>query len=101
MKTSQTRHLNRIKREFNDLITEKYIKGQKEHGGNLWEHPPEWYVDQAIDEVLDLTAYLFTLKENLLTYRKGLVKEILQAGYDPITKTHSPDHIFEKLMEMK
>ena len=31
--------------------------------------------------------------------RKDYKKELLKAGYDEISKTYSPDHIFEKLNE--
>lgn len=65
MLDSQIRHLNRIKREFNDLLNVKFEKGAKEHGTLLHELSPEWLLDQAIDEALDQVTYLLTLKERL------------------------------------
>lgn len=54
-------HLNRIRKQFNSLVTKKYIAGQKEHGGNLWLK--DGLLDEAINEVVDLAVYLLTLKE--------------------------------------
>jgi len=41
----------------------KYVTGQKEHGGNLWEK--EGLLDMAIDEAIDQVIYLLTLKKQL------------------------------------
>lgn len=65
MKDSQIRHLNRIKREFNDLIDPKFIKGAEEHKTLLHEMSPEWLLDAVIEEILDLAVYALTLKEVL------------------------------------
>jgi len=56
-------HLNKIVNEFTQLASVKYVTGQKEHGGNLWEK--EGLLDMAIDEAIDQVIYLLTLKKQL------------------------------------
>lgn len=54
-------HMERIVSQLSTDLRAKYIKGQQEHGGNLWlKHG---MLENAIDEVLDLAVYLYTLKE--------------------------------------
>lgn len=54
-------HLARILNTFTQDARAKYAKGQREHGGNLWETPG--ILDHAIEEAIDLVVYLYTLKE--------------------------------------
>lgn len=54
-------HSNQVTKEFARLMLLKYAKGQKEHGGKLWEKPD--LLDSAIEEVVDLAFYLITLKQ--------------------------------------
>jgi hypothetical protein len=54
-------HLKRILDAVTHDIDAKYRKGQIEHGGNLWLKPG--MLDNAIEEVLDLAVYLYTLRE--------------------------------------
>lgn len=54
-------HLKRIVDRVSADISAKYRKGQAEHGGNLWLKGG--MLDYAIEEVLDLAVYLYTLKE--------------------------------------
>lgn len=54
-------HLQRLLVFLEARLTDKYIKGQKEHGGALWEKTD--LLDQAIEEAIDLCVYLITLKE--------------------------------------
>lgn len=61
MTPDQEEHLEFIQDEFADLVEDKYRKGQKEHGGNLWEK--EGLLDMAIDEAIDQVVYLLTLKQ--------------------------------------
>lgn len=58
-------HLQRILGAVTRDIDAKYRKGQVEHGGNLWLKPG--MLDNAIEEVLDLAVYLYTLREQLAT----------------------------------
>lgn len=54
-------HLSRILDQLTADLRAKYEAGQIEHGGNLWEKPG--MLEQAIEEVLDLAVYLYTLRE--------------------------------------
>ena len=54
-------HLARIIAHFEADVAAKYEAGQAEHGGNLWEKPG--MIEHAIEEVLDLAVYLYTLRE--------------------------------------
>lgn len=56
-------HLARLKATIAAELDAKYRKGQAEHGGFLWRKPG--MLDQAIDEVLDLAVYLYTLRDQL------------------------------------
>lgn len=61
MTPEQEAHIGRIRAQIGQDITRKYERGQVEHGGNIWEKPR--LLDQAIEEVLDLAVYLYTLRE--------------------------------------
>ncbi len=54
-------HLQRILDRLDADLAAKYEAGQREHGGNLWEKPG--MLEHAIEEVLDLAVYLYTLLE--------------------------------------
>ena len=54
-------HLSEIKKEFAELVTEKYRKGAIEHGGYLWLK--NGLLDMAIDEAIDQVVYLLTLRQ--------------------------------------
>jgi hypothetical protein len=56
-------HLDRLLSEVHTRLKAKYIKGQNEHGGKLWEKPG--LLDEAINEAIDQVVYLMTLKEQL------------------------------------
>ena len=56
-------HVNRILEQVSAELRAKYKKGQEEHGGQLWLKTG--MVDLAIEEVLDLIVYLYTLREQL------------------------------------
>ena len=61
----QEEHLNTIKSAFSFLVNDKYRKGQKEHGGNLFDKTPIQLVDNALDEAIDQVVYLITLRDKL------------------------------------
>jgi hypothetical protein len=54
-------HVDRILTQFNRDLKAKYEAGQEEHGGNIWEKPG--MLAHAIEEVIDLVVYLYTLQE--------------------------------------
>lgn len=59
----QQNHLDSIIKEFSESVTTKYIKGQQEHGGNLWLK--SGLIEMALEEVYDMAVYLITLREQL------------------------------------
>jgi hypothetical protein len=65
MTREQEAHLDRIKAAFLEEVDAKYRAGVREHGGNLWDNPPEWLLDEAMKECIDQYTYLFSLKEKL------------------------------------
>ncbi len=54
------KHIKQIGQEFYKLMSEKYRKGAKEHGGRLWQKTN--MLEEAINESIDLIVYLLTLK---------------------------------------
>jgi len=63
MSIHRANHLNRILNWFESKVSKKYIAGQKEHGGNIWEKTG--LLSQIKDEVIDLVVYIETLEEQL------------------------------------
>ena len=63
MNEPHEKHLAKIKAEFAILVDQKYRKGQKEHGGKLWEKPG--LIDMALEEAIDMVVYLLSLKDQL------------------------------------
>jgi hypothetical protein len=63
MTKEQEKHLLKIKQQFDIAVDYKYRKGQKEHGGNLFDNSPEHLLDCAIEEAIDLLVYLLTLRD--------------------------------------
>ena len=61
---AQLDHVFRVLTKHSKLTVGKYEAGQREHGGNCWEKPG--MLSHAIDEVSDLTVYLWTLREQML-----------------------------------
>lgn len=57
MTTQQRNHRDKITREFLNEFPGKYNKGQKEHGGNLWQKP---LASAMVEEALDFYAYAKT-----------------------------------------
>jgi hypothetical protein len=58
-------HLDELLLEFKYDFSEKYRKGQEEHGGLLSERPT---LPDLRHEVLDLVAYTYTLQQQLRMY---------------------------------
>lgn len=63
MKNENIAHRDGIIAEFAKLCTQKYNKGQAEHGGKLWTK--KGLIDMAIDEAIDQVVYLLTLKAQI------------------------------------
>lgn len=63
MTEAQERHLAEIVTDAAKRIEEKYRRGQKEHGGNLFDHGSDTILDFAIEEAIDMVVYLLTEKK--------------------------------------
>lgn len=59
----QGKHIADISAASSRRIEAKYRKGQKEHGGNLWEK--EGMLANIEDETTDLIVYVHTLREQI------------------------------------
>jgi len=44
-------------------MRQKYLAGQREHGGQIWQKPR--MVEHAIEEMLDLGVYLVVMRDQL------------------------------------
>ncbi len=54
-------HIRRIQQQVSKDLRAKYLKGQKEHGGRLWEKAG--LLTEAYNEALDQVIYLRTLMD--------------------------------------
>jgi hypothetical protein len=61
----QEAHLFRIKAAFLKEVDTKYRSGQREHGGDLFDHTALWLCQQLMQEGVDMYVYGFTLLERL------------------------------------
>lgn len=59
---SDHQHIAHIRREFDDMMEQKYIGGILEHGGHLWEKPVD---REALLESIDQVVYLITLRDQI------------------------------------
>ena len=65
MTPEQEKHLQNIKEGFSSLVDPKYRKGQKEHGGNLFDKNLTALLDMALEEAIDQFVYLYSIKLKL------------------------------------
>jgi hypothetical protein len=65
MTEAQEAHLKGIKYHFEMLVDEKYRKGQREHGGDLFQQPVTALINMALDEAVDQVVYLLTLRDRV------------------------------------
>lgn len=63
MTPERERHLRNIKHWFLSDVDIKYRKGQAEHGDDLFKKAN--LIDDALEEVLDLAVYLYTLRDQI------------------------------------
>lgn len=62
----QVNQLNRILSDTKEELTDKYIKGAKEHKTILsLDYTPLELVEMAFEEALDMVTYIHTLREAL------------------------------------
>ena len=62
MTPEQEADLKNIQTQITTRLAAKYRRGQKEHGGNLWERPA---LPDMADEVTDFNTYFITLETQL------------------------------------
>ena len=60
---AQTESMDQAIKRFQVLAKHKYLSGQKEHGGNLWEKTN--LLIHAEEEVIDLWYYLQGIRQKL------------------------------------
>lgn len=84
--TSPEHHANEIFDDLRKQAIDKYLKGAREHGGNLWDVPLPQIVSYAKEEVLDQGSYLWTISEQLMALRLlcGELFEVLDAHEEPL-----------------
>lgn len=56
-------HAERLALQIAEDVRAKYVRGQQEHGGHLPDKAG--LLDHAIQEVLDLAVYLYTLRDQV------------------------------------
>ena|SRR3990172_4355474 len=84
MTPEQVEHLKSIQRRVNSRLEEKYVRGQLEHGGNLWER------DNLQDlgmEIIDMLTY-FHCVEDVVLRANQLVRQMEQIVEDDIKYPH-------------
>lgn len=69
MTPDQHAHLDKITEDFTSALRTKYIRGQAEHGGNLWDRG---CVNELGDEIVDLVTYYHCIKYNLAQIQKEI-----------------------------
>lgn len=65
MTKKQIKHMQDGMNRFQKLYKWKYVKGQKEHGGNLYQMSIWQLLTEAKHETADLWAYLDTATEQI------------------------------------
>lgn len=71
-------HADKLGNEVRQRLIAKYLKGQKEHGGELWRK--RGIIDMAIEEAIDQAVYLLTLKEQLNELERELNVRLGEIG---------------------
>jgi hypothetical protein len=77
MSPEKKAHLKQNVRRMQKLQISKYVKGQVEHGGQMWKKTGMLHA--ALEEVADLANYLPTIE---LQIAKAL--RLIKAGKDPL-----------------
>ena len=65
MNKDQEQDLSEIQGLFHSLVDEKYRKGAKEHGGNIWDISIDQLAHEAMNEAIDQFVYLKTLHDKI------------------------------------
>lgn len=78
MNAEHEHHLGQVVDYITEVVGKKYRKGQKEHGGKLWEK--SGLIEEAINEVADLAVYLITLRTQIKQLQKKFDEFIKTPG---------------------
>ena len=70
MTSEKKEHLKQCVRRVSRLQIDKYVKGQKEHGGKMWLKTG--MLQAALEEVADLANYLPTVELQIVKAIKAL-----------------------------
>jgi predicted PolB exonuclease-like 3'-5' exonuclease len=68
MTPEQNQHLQTVLAHFEYEATEKYMNGQAEHGGNLFELPLLELIREAKKEAIDQYIYLDTAEQKVKAF---------------------------------
>lgn len=85
----QSAHVTRIGKQFCMEMAEKYTRGQKEHGGNLFDMPIHDLLENAIQEAIDQVVYLLTIREGL----QGAFEQVAHEARMEIIKNEMSDDL--------
>lgn len=77
MNPQQEEHIDSINRRFVKANKYKYSLGCQEHKGHLWEVDSLQLIRFALEEVQDLTNYLYSALDSLEAEREALKTEDL------------------------
>lgn len=75
MTPEQQEHVAELVYEFGNAIREKYSRGQKEHGGNMWLK--RGMLKEAKAEVIDQWTYILTIERQIRERDPELAKFLL------------------------
>ena len=93
---AQVEHLWSAIAEFQKLAKPKYEQGAAEHGGNLWDHPALWHIEQAMLECIDQWFYLKDARDKLRAADRVIIRSEgsqEEAGNrNGYTLCHDPNH---------
>jgi hypothetical protein len=64
VKPELEQHLAQVAHRFHIELSEKYRRGQAEHGGRLFAKGLLFHIDAARDENIDLTSYTDCMRED-------------------------------------
>jgi len=80
-------HANEIFDNLRKQAIEKYMAGQREHKGHLWEVSIPKMIGFAKEEVIDQGSYLWTIEENIQAIRLllGELFEVWESSEEPPT----------------
>lgn len=85
MKKANKDHMLRVSADFVIAYQKKYPKGQKQHGGNLWQKPG--MLKNMEEEILDQWSYYHVMKEQLVSILVD-IDELIKSDLKPAQSKH-------------